>query len=136
MILLILLQFAVVAKASPKEVADFYKESKAESELASKEKDFKGKASHLKKLGDSINQTLKEYKKLTPKEGDKKEEAVSMFFFTLEPVFKMMKEQPSIETCAQARHEIEKNDRAGRGEDATVTEPAAEALDWLTILCY
>ena len=125
----LILSFSVVAIAAPKEIADFYSESKALSAdlKASSKKELKIKK--LKELEASFKKTREEYQKQNPEEGSEAEQKVNVLYYTFEPLFDFTaKKTWDDKACIKLKFDISKD------EEKTTPEQE-EALKWVKILC-
>ncbi|CAE79687.1 hypothetical protein AB1A81_08355 [Bdellovibrio bacteriovorus] len=125
----------LAAHAAPLNSAeDFFKESQAAFEKASKETTFEKKGTALKALEKSFEATLNQYEKSNPTEGDDKEQDVARLFYTLEPAFELAKlKDKTKKDCARKKQDVMTGDN--QAEDAPASPNAKEALRWIELLC-
>lgn len=90
----------------------------------------------LKDLESELKATIDKYIQRAPELGDKDEEEVSKFYYTLEPVFALKNSKPPKGApCEKAKHDVELEDRMGRPDSEPLTADAEEAMAWLKVLC-
>ena len=124
------------AFSAPKNIAHFLNDSKALRLESAKEKSAEKKAFLFKKLEKDLQLTIKEYEKANPEEGGDAEDLVARFSFKLEHVSPLASgKKPSSKDCEKAKHQIDLEDKSGRGENATLSPGAQEALEWASVLC-
>lgn len=131
----LLTSLSAFSDTSPKNVEIFYQESESLLKQAEKKPTTK-KMKLLKDLQKSMQDTLDQYEKKDPNLGSTEEDKISLFFYTLEPVFKLHQKKKITRTeCQQVQQEIRTGDRMGRPEDAPASKQALVALAWLETIC-
>ncbi len=88
------------------------------------------------RLKTELDETLNAWEKENPKDASKDEEAVSLFFYTLSPVFELAeKEKKSEKDCSNAELAIRAAGGQGKPEGVPLTKNSKIALDWVLALC-
>lgn len=131
---LLLSQFAVAANEILK-VEDLQKKSEVLLKESASTKTEAERATKLQTLKKEINAARDAYSKTPETEDSDAHEEVALFFYTLDPVFKLVEEKKFPAQCASTRGKIESADAQGRPEGSALTKNASIALDWLKIFC-
>jgi Skp family chaperone for outer membrane proteins len=133
---LALTSLSVANAGKNKDISFFLAESERLAQSSEKETDLKKRYKPLQTLKKSLESELKKYKKENPQEGSDEEQAVSRFFYTLEPAFELIsKKKITEEDCARAVKSVERDDSIGRPEGTKRSLEALAALKWLSLLC-